>query len=621
MDAHHLSSAPHAVEIVDEGTLRSLLGSPSSGAVVIDCRDPQEISAGDDALAGHVNIPWRLFPKYEARLQHLHDIVPSKDAPVVVYGEHGGRSEAMKIALSKCGFSNVYNASGPKYIYSALPDLSRTGVPSPPAEYPSNADLHELIVVRGALVIDARDAAEIERDKDAFEGHINIPWSSFAQMRPLIEFFGDSILGRRRDDPVVVHCMRGRRAGLLKEALERHCGFTNVYNGENPQRIHESCPELVQTSSPKPMSSFACPEHIRDLVGKGARIVDVREPEEIASAGDGIEGHINIPLSSFNDFASRLASTYCRELLGSKHAPLLIHCRAGRRAATFIELLGSRCGYVNLFNAENPARILKSCPELKATNVPNTLSPYLTPLEIRELVVHNALLLDAREPEEITAAGDGIDGHINIPWSSFGEYASRLKEGHDVLGPKGTPIIVFCRSGRRAEQFKTVLEKVCGYTQVFNGKSSQYIREACPELPLTSGPHAISSFASQEDLRRVLLPLVDSSADAPLPLLIDCREPEEIISSKDGLEKHVNIPWSTFPHKGSMFFKDLHGHHLSKDPSRPIVIYCLKGWRSGYMKRILDSLGYTNVYNAENSRRIKEACPELEFVDAPNSMC
>lgn len=616
-----VQSSP-VVELVDADTLRSLLGSGSSGAVVIDTRDPEEIVAKEDAVAGHINIPWKQYRKYEARLRHLHDIIPTKDTPVVVYCEVGARSEHMRQALlNKCGFSRVYNASGPKYIHSILPDLPRTGTANPPAEYPTPADLHELIVSKGALVIDARDAAEIDREKDAFQGHVNIPWSSFDQFRPLLEFYGDSVLGRGRDDPIVVHCMRGRRAGLLKEALERHCGFTNVYNGENPALIHASCPEVLQTAVPNAVSAFAAPEHIKDLIAKGARIVDVREPEEIATAGDAVEGHINIPLSAFDSYASRLASSHCNELLGSKHAPLIVHCRAGRRAGTFIELLHRRCGFVNLFNGENPGRIFKSCPELKPTNVPNTLSQFLIHSEIRELLKHNAVLVDVREPEEIIASGDGLEGHVNIPWSSFGEYAARLQEGHDMLGPKSQPIIVICKSGRRADLFKTTLEKVCGYTQVYNGKNSQHIRDACPEIAVNVEPQGVSSFASADDLRRVLLPLVDSAADAPTPLLVDCREPEEIISSKDAIEKHVNIPWSTFTHKGSLLFKELHGHHLSQDKARPIVIYCLKGWRSAYMKRILDSIGYTHVYNAENSRRIVEACPALQLVDTPNTIC
>lgn len=60
----------------------------------------------------------------------------------------------------------------------------------------------------------------------------------------------------------------------------------------------------------------------RELVAKGAKLVDVRTPDEF---GDGhIEGAINIPVS---DIEARHGE------LGDKGAPIVVYCASGMRSA------------------------------------------------------------------------------------------------------------------------------------------------------------------------------------------------------------------------------------------------------------------------------------------------
>ncbi|WP_221393496.1 rhodanese-like domain-containing protein [Dyadobacter sp. NIV53] len=60
---------------------------------------------------------------------------------------------------------------------------------------------------------------------------------------------------------------------------------------------------------------------LKDLVGNGALIVDVRSPQEFASGH--IEGSLNIPLESINSQLS---------FLKSKGKPVITCCRSGTRS-------------------------------------------------------------------------------------------------------------------------------------------------------------------------------------------------------------------------------------------------------------------------------------------------
>jgi len=76
--------------------------------------------------------------------------------------------------------------------------------------------------------------------------------------------------------------------------------------------------------------------------------------------------------------------------------------------------------------------------------------------QARQLVQAGARLVDVRTPSEF-AAGH-IPGAINIPLQQLD---SRLAE----LPPKGTPLVVYCRSGNRSGSAKRVLENA-GFSAV-----------------------------------------------------------------------------------------------------------------------------------------------------------
>lgn len=63
-------------------------------------------------------------------------------------------------------------------------------------------------------------------------------------------------------------------------------------------------------------------ERARELVGAGARLIDVRTPSEFANGH--LPGAINIPVSELAGRASEL---------GDKSKPVVLYCRSGARSA------------------------------------------------------------------------------------------------------------------------------------------------------------------------------------------------------------------------------------------------------------------------------------------------
>ena len=85
-------------------------------------------------------------------------------------------------------------------------------------------------------------------------------------------------------------------------------------------------------------------------------------------------------------------------------------------------------------------------------------TPAIAPDKARALVDSGALLVDVREPSELSESG-WLEGSVNRPMSSFGKVAHQL--------PRDRPIVLYCRSGRRSAVAADILEAM-GFTQVFN---------------------------------------------------------------------------------------------------------------------------------------------------------
>jgi phage shock protein E len=78
--------------------------------------------------------------------------------------------------------------------------------------------------------------------------------------------------------------------------------------------------------------------------------------------------------------------------------------------------------------------------------------------DLKSIIEAGAFLVDVREPGEF--AGGTAKGAVNIPLGSVASQLAKFKGKENI--------IVFCRSGNRSGQAKTILEQN-GFKNVVNG--------------------------------------------------------------------------------------------------------------------------------------------------------
>ena len=90
--------------------------------------------------------------------------------------------------------------------------------------------------------------------------------------------------------------------------------------------------------------------------------------------------------------------------------------------------------------------------------------------ELSKLIKEDAVLVDVRSSEEF--AEGSVDGAINIPVDVLQDNIEKF--------PADKPIIVFCKSGNRAEKAIKILEEN-NILDVVNGGSWQNVKRALDE--------------------------------------------------------------------------------------------------------------------------------------------
>lgn len=86
--------------------------------------------------------------------------------------------------------------------------------------------------------------------------------------------------------------------------------------------------------------------------------------------------------------------------------------------------------------------------------------------DIQEKIKEGAFLVDVRTPTEFD--GGHVKGSINIPLDRIEGSLSKFKDKKSI--------IVFCRSGNRSSQAKSILERN-GFTNVINGGTWQSVNQ------------------------------------------------------------------------------------------------------------------------------------------------
>ncbi len=88
-------------------------------------------------------------------------------------------------------------------------------------------------------------------------------------------------------------------------------------------------------------------------------------------------------------------------------------------------------------------------------------------------------------------------------------------------------------------------------------------------------------------------PMIEQGA-----LLIDVRTMEEF--AQGHVDGALNIPYQE---TDKLMFA------IGTDKTRPVVVYCRSGNRSGKAKVVLETKGYTNIFNATGYGALKETKP------------
>ena len=87
-------------------------------------------------------------------------------------------------------------------------------------------------------------------------------------------------------------------------------------------------------------------------------------------------------------------------------------------------------------------------------------------VDIKSTIEQGAFLVDVREPGEV--AQGGVPGAVNIPLGTVPLQLSTFKDKKNI--------IVFCRSGNRSGQAKTILNQH-GFTNVINGGTWEQVKQ------------------------------------------------------------------------------------------------------------------------------------------------
>ena len=89
---------------------------------------------------------------------------------------------------------------------------------------------------------------------------------------------------------------------------------------------------------------------------------------------------------------------------------------------------------------------------------------------LKEAVKNVAFLVDVRTPAEFSEGS--VKGAVNIPLDSLPNHLARFKNKNSI--------IVFCRSGNRSSQAKSILEQN-GFQNVINGGTKEKVNQMINE--------------------------------------------------------------------------------------------------------------------------------------------
>jgi phage shock protein E len=99
-------------------------------------------------------------------------------------------------------------------------------------------------------------------------------------------------------------------------------------------------------------------------------------------------------------------------------------------------------------------------------NIFQTLFGGAKPTDLKNIINEGAFLVDVRTPGEFV--GGHVKGSVNIPLDSIPNHLTKFKNKKNI--------IVFCRSGGRSSQAKSILEQN-GFANVVNGGTRDHVNQ------------------------------------------------------------------------------------------------------------------------------------------------
>lgn len=475
---------------------------------LLDVREPAELES-DGYIAGSVHIPMR---ELAANL----DLLPSLDAPIVVYCKSGHRGTVAMVTLQLLGYTNVRNLAGGlnawkgaqfEVVTEPLPEPPRGTAPAVDPvlletidNYLRNvlpqgwgivqpADVSTELLENPPFLVDVREPAEWD-EMGHIEGAVLVPLRTLAVS--LDELPAD------KSAPIVVYCKAGAR-GSIGMTIAQLLGYTNVRNmaGGIMAWINAGFPVVggaaaeAAPAAPAevvlPTGTALAPEALQSVIAQALAaipqgfssipvdtlkqqlgsvfVLDVRELDEY-EAGH-IEGAVNIPIRSL---AQNL------HLLPPQDTPIVVYCAIGHRggiATLALNLLGyeqavSLRGGFNAWKASDGPVVLESTPAVARGPFPEvdpdlwaTVDAYLSNLPQGFSLISpedlNIALAETTPPLilDVREAGEFAQGHIEGAVNiPLRELGAKL----DQLPAKDAAIVVYDHIGHRGAFAMTALQ-------------------------------------------------------------------------------------------------------------------------------------------------------------------
>lgn len=243
--------------------------------------------------------------------------------------------------------AEVEAAMDSNFDVNAVVDEYLTNIPEGWMSVGKTDAFKEMLENASPYLIDVRTAAEYEAGH--IPGAVNIPLRTLA----------DNLDQVPTDEPVVIYCASGHRAGMATSVLSG-LGYDNVKAFSGGWKAWSAAAEEVETeaneagsydmSTVNPEMMAAAAEFLNNIpegfyavgdidkfkgaMDAGAAVIDVREPDEY-EAGH-IPGAINIPLRELGANVDQIPTDQ----------PVFVYCQSGWRAALATGALHS-AGYEN----------------------------------------------------------------------------------------------------------------------------------------------------------------------------------------------------------------------------------------------------------------------------------